>query len=67
MEEEVIKPEWEEVINTGRGWNSMFYEVTERMKVIGGWLVKYEHLYYGNILSTSICFLPDANHEWRIK
>ena len=50
--------EWEELDN-----------YTERLKVIGGWIIKSENSLYENgkwALSESMVFVPDPNHEWEI-
>jgi len=41
---------------------------TRRMKVPGGWLVTHYEWNNEDVgqLSSSICFLPDPNHLWKI-
>ena len=61
----MMKLEWEDI----DGWH-------QRAKVYGGWLVKAIEpvaINTGSEIGTgwdcriSICFVPDANHEWNIK
>lgn len=42
---------------------------TQRLAVIGGWLIKNETLIHDRyeitcVISESMCFAPDANHVW---
>lgn len=62
----VIPLEWEQLD-----------EGTSRAKVFGGWLIKcerYEERYnhktyrYENpLLTETVIFIPDLNHEWRVE
>lgn len=39
---------------------------TARLKVFEGWIVEYSSIYQGNYHS-SITFVPDKNHEWKLE
>lgn len=61
-----IKFKWEEVVAFGEC-------STQRAKVFGGWIVRTVSWTkrWGNdqvqSLAESSVFIPDANHEWKIK
>ncbi len=55
---EPIPFEWE-ALETQRG-------KTFRVKVIGGWLINTRHV-DANSASSTMTFIPDPNHEWRVK
>ncbi len=55
-------------------WEIFFYEdidkdilITERLQVIGGWVVKNSfNNSEKNIYGESSVFVPDPNHEWKL-
>ena len=63
---EVIRPTWERIAYNG---TNHIGNRTYRMKIFGGWLVTEEKWSYGQSrsVSTSITFVPDKYHEWRIR
>ena len=60
-----MKFEWESIYNLQ---TSNFHYNTSRAQILGGWIVKDYNWNKGinETLSTSITFVPDANHEWVI-
>ena len=38
---------------------------TWRLKVFGGWIVS-RTIENHNGVTTALCFVPDANHEWEV-
>jgi len=57
-----MKFEWENIYSDGE----LF---TMRAKVFGGWCIlntKFEPNEIGNVISESMVFVPDPNHEWVI-
>ena len=54
-----MRPEWEEVAGE-----------VKRLKVFGGWIVKDKHNIFGTLILagwTTMCFVPDPKHEWRLE
>lgn len=63
-----MKFEWEN-IDVSRG--STYEDSTCRALVVGGWLVRYEGIFYNtefdpHTSNSSMIFIPDANHGWVI-
>lgn len=56
-------PEWEVIIYRD---NNEFGNSTHRLKVFGGWMVSHFAWDHG-MQSESSIFVPDPNHEWRLK
>ncbi len=64
-----MKNKWE--IVTVNNDSSNQTDVTGRLKVFGGWIVRSCNLIYfdddfNNVISESSVFVPDANHEWEL-
>lgn len=56
------KSQWE-LIN--HGISSSVYEETERLKVLGGWIVRTQlHNGKAQAMAVSLVFIPDPKHEW---
>jgi len=43
------------------------YQKTERVKVIGGWIVKHRELWDGEGESIAMVFISDPKHEWEVE
>lgn len=46
--------------------NNRDYQTTERMQVPGGWVIKHTQLGGPMPARSSLCFVPDPDHEWEI-
>jgi len=64
--------EIETEINNQLAWEDIFHKEngvvsfsTARAKTHGGWLVSHS-IRWRDKLTTSMCFMPDENHEWKI-
>lgn len=62
-----MKFEWESFTSQEYENGKMIYaEITQRLKVKGGWLIKtLYHNNIGNALSNMV-FIPDPSHEWSL-
>ena len=61
---------WEIINENSQGQSA---DITERLKVFGGWIVRSGEAYKnpGFVadqvgMSMSMCFVPDPNHEWQL-
>jgi hypothetical protein len=55
--------EWEDIFHKENGVVSF---ATARAKTLGGWLVSHS-IRWKDKVSTSLCFMPDENYEWKIE
>ena len=60
-------------MNNQLEWEDIFYKengvvsfATARAKTLGGWLVSHS-IRWKDKVSTSLCFMPDENYEWKIE
>jgi hypothetical protein len=58
-----VKFQWTVISKSGTCYNRT---ATYRAKVMGGWLVKDEVWPSLNVVSTSMVFISDKDHRWKI-
>lgn len=54
---------WEDVFHQDNGSVSF---ATARAKTLGGWLISHS-IRWKDKIATSLCFMPDEEHEWKIE
>jgi hypothetical protein len=54
---------WEDIFHNENGVVSFS---TARAKTFGGWLISHS-IRWKDKLTTSMCFMPDENHEWKVE
>lgn len=52
---------WEQLDNYNNGAS-----ISSRSKVIGGWIVHHAFTTRKGVMSESMVFIPDRDHEWHI-
>ena len=63
------KMNWEKIDTEGESHKEQRspYSVTYRSEVPSGWLVnQVVYAYDSTIMTSSICFVSDLNHEWHV-
>lgn len=61
-----MKFEWETIAPPVKNNGCIVEKVTNRAKVIGGWIVQ-DAIICGRQVDTAIVFIPDPNHEWVVE